>query len=155
MKVENLVETDVLVIGGGMAGSFAAIKAREKGVDVTIVDKGYAGKSGSTPYAFWYVVHNPEWGHDLKPWMDYVNSLGEYLNNRGWTERVFKESYDRYQDMVSYGVEFMLGEDGKPKGYTFPGIPTESFQLKKRVFGQVLRKKAKEIGVKIFDNGEQ
>ncbi|MBW1766840.1 MAG: FAD-binding protein [Deltaproteobacteria bacterium] len=151
MKIENLVETDVLVIGGGMAGSFAAIKAREKGVDVAIVDKGYAGKSGSSPYAFWYVVYNPEWGHDLKPWMDYVNSLGEYLNNRGYTERVFKESYDRYQDMVSYGVEFMLGEDGKPKGYTFPGIPTESFQLKKRVFGQVLRKKAKELGVKIFD----
>jgi succinate dehydrogenase/fumarate reductase flavoprotein subunit len=45
----------------------------------------------------------------------------------------------------------MVGEDGKPKGYTFPGIPTESFQLKKRVFGQVLRKKAKSLGVNIYD----
>lgn len=151
MKIENLIETDVLVIGGGMAGSFAAIKAREKGADVTIVDKGYVGKSGSSPYAFWFVVYNPEWGHDLKPWMDYVNSLGEYLNNRKYTEIVFKESYDRYQDMVSYGVEFMVGEDGKPMGYTFPGIPTESFQLKKRVFVQVLRKQAKSLGVNVFD----
>jgi succinate dehydrogenase/fumarate reductase flavoprotein subunit len=151
MKIENLVETEVLVIGGGMAGLFAAIKAREKGVDVAIVDKGYTGKSGSSPYAFWYVVYNPDWGHDLQPWLDYVNSLGEYLNNRRFTEIVFAESYERYRDLVSYGVEFMLGEDGKPKAYRFPGIPTESFQLKKRVFGQVLRKKAKELGVEIFD----
>ena len=45
MKIENLAETDVLVIGGGMAGLFAAIKAREKGVDVAIIDKGFVGKS--------------------------------------------------------------------------------------------------------------
>ena len=151
MDPEDLRETDVLVIGGGMAGLFAAIKAKEKGVDVTIVDKGYAGKSGSSPYAFWYVVYDPERGHDLKAWMDYVNSLGEYLNNRAFTEIVFRESRDRYHDLLSYGVEFMLGPDGRPKGYTFPGIPTESSQLKKRVCGQVLRRKARSLGVKIFD----
>jgi len=38
MPLENVVETDVLVIGGGMAGCFAAIKAKEQGVDVTLVD---------------------------------------------------------------------------------------------------------------------
>jgi len=35
MPVENVVETDVLVIGGGMAGCFAAIKAKEQGLNVT------------------------------------------------------------------------------------------------------------------------
>jgi succinate dehydrogenase/fumarate reductase flavoprotein subunit len=48
MSVEHVVETDVLIIGGGIAGLFAAIKPREQGLDVTIVDKGYAGKSGSS-----------------------------------------------------------------------------------------------------------
>jgi len=151
MTAQDVHETDVLVIGGGMAGLFTAIKASERGVNVTLVDKGYAGKSGSTPYGFWYVVYNPEWGHDLATWMTYVNSLGEYLNNREWTEIAFKESYARYQDLVSYGVEFLKGKDGKPKPYSFPGIPTESFQLKKRVFGQNLRKKSRSLGVKIMD----
>jgi len=32
MPSENLVETDVLVIGGGIAGCFAAIKARGQGL---------------------------------------------------------------------------------------------------------------------------
>ena len=46
---EHVVETDVLVIGGGMAGVFAAVKAREEGAVVTLVDKGYVGKSGARP----------------------------------------------------------------------------------------------------------
>ena len=32
MSLENVIETDVLVIGGGQAGFFAAIKAKEQGV---------------------------------------------------------------------------------------------------------------------------
>ncbi len=33
---EEVVETDVLVVGGGSAGTFAAAKAKEQGVDVII-----------------------------------------------------------------------------------------------------------------------
>jgi succinate dehydrogenase/fumarate reductase flavoprotein subunit len=38
MPSENLIETDVLIIGGGISGLFAAIKAREQGKKVTLVD---------------------------------------------------------------------------------------------------------------------
>jgi succinate dehydrogenase/fumarate reductase flavoprotein subunit len=34
---ERYITTDVLVIGGGMAGMFAAIKAKEQGLDVTLL----------------------------------------------------------------------------------------------------------------------
>jgi adenylylsulfate reductase subunit A len=41
------VETDVLVIGGGLAGCMAAIKAsEEEGVRVTLVDKSNTIRSG-------------------------------------------------------------------------------------------------------------
>ena len=43
-----VVKTDVLVVGAGQAGFFAAIKAAEQGAKVTLVDKGYAGKSGQS-----------------------------------------------------------------------------------------------------------
>jgi succinate dehydrogenase/fumarate reductase flavoprotein subunit len=42
VQAETVIETDVLVIGGGIAGCFAAMKARDKGVDVTLVDKATA-----------------------------------------------------------------------------------------------------------------
>ena len=56
MSQEKVIDTDVLVIGGGMAGCFAAIKAREQGVGVLLVDKGYTGKSGQTPFASHFSV---------------------------------------------------------------------------------------------------
>ena len=33
MSIENVLETDVLVIGGGIAGCFSAIKAKEQGME--------------------------------------------------------------------------------------------------------------------------
>ena len=43
---EVTVESDVLVIGGGLAGCRAAIAARQKGASVTVVDRGFAKRSG-------------------------------------------------------------------------------------------------------------
>ena len=86
MSLGNVVETDVLVIGGGIAGCFAAIKAKEQEVDVFLVDKGYVSKSGETPFAGNTAVFRPEWGHKLDAWMDQVNTIGEYINNREWNE---------------------------------------------------------------------
>ena len=40
--MDRIFDTDVLVIGGGQAGFFAAMKAQEQNVKVTMVDKGYA-----------------------------------------------------------------------------------------------------------------
>ena len=151
MAAENVFESDVLVIGGGMAGLFAAIKAKEQGANVILVDKGYAGKSGSTPYAFFFAVFNPAWGHKMDAWMDHVNVIGEYVNNQEWTEIVFNDSYDRFQELLAWGVEFQKDKNGEIKISRFPGIDTESFQVKKRVFGNVIRKQAVKVGVKILD----
>ncbi len=59
---EEIVETDVLVIGGGIAGTFAAIKAKEKGLDVTLVDKGHVGRSGKSPWLGAFTVYDPSRG---------------------------------------------------------------------------------------------
>jgi len=43
----ELIETDVLIVGGGLAGNNAAIGAAEKGVKVLIVDKGSIERCGA------------------------------------------------------------------------------------------------------------
>ena len=40
------LQCDVAVVGGGPAGTFAAVKAAENGARVILLDKGYVGKSG-------------------------------------------------------------------------------------------------------------
>ena len=56
MRLEDLgtvVETDVLIIGGGIAGLFAAITAKdtEPTLEVLLVDKCQPGASGASAYA--------------------------------------------------------------------------------------------------------
>ncbi len=50
---------DVLIVGGGLAGTWAAIAAAREGVKVILVDKGYCGTSGVTATAgpgHWWVA---------------------------------------------------------------------------------------------------
>ncbi len=162
MSLENVVETDVLVIGGGIAGCFAAIKAREQGLNVTIVDKGYAGKSGSSIAAGgWWMVFNPEWGHHLDASMNFASMRSEYINNRQWSEIFLKESWATYQDLISWGVEFPV-ETEKRKDYwktyltglraaTATSQPIGQIPLRHRKTSPVLRKQAEKVGVKILD----
>ena len=49
--LEKEYETDVLVIGSGMAGLFASVKAHDAGAKVMMVSKGRLGSSGQTPFA--------------------------------------------------------------------------------------------------------
>jgi len=39
-------EADVLVIGGGLSGTWAAVAAAREGASVILADKGYCGTSG-------------------------------------------------------------------------------------------------------------
>ena len=54
--------TDVLVLGGGPAAAWSAISAREAGVDVVMVDKGWCGTSGVAAAAgigHWFLPPDP------------------------------------------------------------------------------------------------
>ncbi|MBI4320140.1 MAG: FAD-binding protein [Chloroflexi bacterium] len=44
---DRVIDTDVLIAGGGLAGLNAAIAAREQGAEVLVVDKGSLARSGS------------------------------------------------------------------------------------------------------------
>ena len=48
---EKMIETDVLVVGGGGAGFRAAIGAREAGVKALLLSKGPLARCGATPMA--------------------------------------------------------------------------------------------------------
>ena len=102
--MDRTIQTDVLVIGGGQAGFFAAMKAQEQGVKVTMVDKGYAGKSGQSQNITCMIYFDPE-KNDLAKWMEEGPLADEYLENRDWVEVVYRESKDRWDDMAKWGMK--------------------------------------------------
>jgi succinate dehydrogenase/fumarate reductase flavoprotein subunit len=100
--------TDILVIGGGMAGVFAAIAAKAQGLNVTLVDKGTVGRSGSTPWANTFSVFDEAEGHDRDEWISDVSTSSDYVNNLDWLDQLMNESKDRWEDITAWGL---LDED--------------------------------------------
>ncbi len=149
--ITRSMEADVLVIGGGLAGCTAAIHARARGASVILVDKGYVGKSGQTPFAGSYCVFNPEWGDDLEAWMDQINTYSDHLNNRVWTELCFKESHARFEELSAWGVRFEQDPSGRLRRGGTPLGPCRALSMEVREPSMILRRKVLESGTTVLD----
>jgi succinate dehydrogenase/fumarate reductase flavoprotein subunit len=99
------IDTDVLVIGGGYAGAFAAVEARKAGRTVVLVDKGTVGRSGMTPWANGFNVFDESAGDDRHTMAAGVASASEYLNNPDWLELQFSDSKARWDDLTEWGFQ--------------------------------------------------
>jgi succinate dehydrogenase/fumarate reductase flavoprotein subunit len=101
---QELRETDVLVIGGGMAALFAAVKAHDAGAKVTMVSKGRLGSSGLTPFAkgiFSYDKSNASMSID--DFVAQVSASAIGTNNPVFTRQMAEHSYDRVQELKAWG----------------------------------------------------
>ena len=104
MISETILETDILVIGGGMAAVFAAIKSKQQGLDVILVDKGSVGRSGLTPFARGFHYFNEEALGKKEDFMDGSCIFGEYLNHRTYLEGYCDRSKGAKEDLESWGL---------------------------------------------------
>ena len=96
--------TDVLVIGGGMAGLFAAVKAHDAGARVLLVSKGRLGSSGQTPFAKGIFAYDP--AKETMSLDDFVaavsrSSLG--TNNSTYTRQMAAHSLARVEELREWG----------------------------------------------------
>ncbi len=108
IKVDELSlqenETDVLVIGGGMAGLFAAVKAHDAGARVMLVSKGRLGSSGETPFAkgiFAYDATKEKLSID--EFVDSVSRSALGTNNPVYTRQMAEQSLARVNELKEWG----------------------------------------------------
>ncbi len=98
------LKTDVLVIGGGMAGLFAAIKAHDAGAKTMMVSKGRLGSSGQTPFAkgiFEFDANTSKYTID-----EFVEAVGKSAlgtNNPVYTRQVAEHSKARIEELRQWG----------------------------------------------------
>ncbi|MDV7086253.1 FAD-binding protein [Rhodococcus opacus] len=138
------LSTDVLVIGGGPAGTWAALRARQSGADVVLVDKGYCGTSGATAPSgtgVWYVDPDPSARAKAKASRD---ALGGHLADHHWMDRVLDQTYANMN---------LLAEEGR---YPFPVDPDTGRQIRTGLQGpeymRRMRAWVKKAGVRILDH---
>lgn len=104
---------DVLVIGGGPAGCWAAITAAEHGASVVLVDKGYCGTSGATASAgtgVWYVEPDADAREGA---IQSREALGGWLVDRRWMHRVLDTTYQQMNRLAEWGYPFPVNGEGK------------------------------------------
>ena len=164
---EERISCDVLVLGGGMAGCYAAIAAARRDASVVLMEKGAAVRSGSAGSGFdhWETAcTNP--GSRVTPeeiaeaFIDeqggYSNGIAQYICCR--------EGWDRLLDMESFGGKIRDTED-EFAGADFRDDETKlmyAYDYRNRytlrvwgtTFKPALRKELSRLGVKVYDYTE-
>jgi succinate dehydrogenase/fumarate reductase flavoprotein subunit len=123
---EEVIDSEVLVLGGGLAGCFAAIAAARRGKKVTLVEKGAIIRSGAAGSGFdhWEsCCTNPcsrvtpkEIAEAYIREQDYYsNGIAHYIECR--------EGYDRLLDMESFGGK-IRDTEGEFRGAEFRDAET-------------------------------
>jgi succinate dehydrogenase/fumarate reductase flavoprotein subunit len=110
------LETDVLVIGGSLSGSWAAIAAVQEGASVIVAEKGYAGASG--PIAAGSVgayFIKPDDPIQRDAMVNARMALAFGLADSRWGERILDQSYRNLEQMAQWGYKWPRIKDGREK----------------------------------------
>jgi succinate dehydrogenase/fumarate reductase flavoprotein subunit len=126
-------EADVLVLGGGPAGTWAAWNAASAGARVVLADKGYCGTSGAalSGVTHWYVEPDRRDAAIASR----SETTGGLHENR-WMARVLDQTYRNLNMMAEWDFPFPMDDQGRPYRKTLQG--PEYLKLMRR---QVLRAK--------------
>ena len=111
---EQVVETDIAIIGGGIAGCWAAITAARNGAKVVMLDKADVKRSGlgGPGCDHWCnVPANPHSRVDPDEWaIEEMNSLGDFSNGIG-IEIQCREDYDTLLELEQMGGKIRDTDD--------------------------------------------
>ena len=118
---ERIIETDVLVVGGGGAGFRTAIAARETGVRVMLVSKGPLARCGATPMAGADFTLDglslsrmgfPGEPKDTKgKFFNDIVTQGFYLNNQKLVEQYIGSAPARLKELLEWGMKVDSSEE--------------------------------------------
>ena len=112
MKSANfqMIEADVVVLGGGLAGCWAALAAKERTCRVILVDKAMVARSGCSTFAAG-VMLAPLSDDNLEEWAREIVENGEFMNDQKWVVTLLNEQMGRLADMQGWGFPFEMGAD--------------------------------------------
>lgn len=141
MQDELRLHADVLVVGGSLAGTWAAAGAAKAGAAVILVDKGFCGTSGVAAHAgpgHWWVPPDRE-ARDAAIERQLDKSRG--LGDAEWMERVLETTWETLPRLSGY-YEFPRDDHGQVVYRALRGPE----------YLRALRRLIEDLGVTVLDH---
>lgn len=108
LKPDKTLDSEVLIVGGGIAGCMAALRAKEllgEEKTVVLIDKGFVSRSGQSPLAAGILTaFNPD-EDDLEKWLEELIAWGEYLNDQEWCRKFLLDSWPMVKRIDGWAKE--------------------------------------------------
>jgi succinate dehydrogenase/fumarate reductase flavoprotein subunit len=157
LLVDEVVKTDILIVGSEGAGARAAIEAAGRGASVIVTTKGVIGKSGATVTADADIDVDSRSCREIfglpgdpndspEKFMEDVIVEGEYLGDQNLIEIHCKEAPLRTKELVDWGakIDYLTKAPGHryPRGIWIPG--TE--------FARVLTKEIAKRNIRLIEH---
>jgi succinate dehydrogenase / fumarate reductase flavoprotein subunit len=153
------ISTDVLVLGAGGAGMCAALKARESGADVLMVDKCGIGWNGQVPIGGGILAY--VYPANVDRWVERVTRESHFFNNQEWTHAFGSRMHQSTLDLADMGLTY-LKKDGEidilswgPTKVTLFDAPKSLVALKKTAAARGIKMMDKIFVVDLLKNGDQ
>ena len=155
---EELVETDVLCVGGGIAGLMAAIRARELGAKVIVAEKGnalHSGRGRAGNDHFWCYIPEVH-GTDMELFLkECLKGPKLKLMQAGTSMKVLRTFLERSFEIVklwdSWGIPMKYQGRWEFAGHSFPGDVLTHLKYAGLKQKRVLTEKALEKGAEIMN----
>jgi Succinate dehydrogenase/fumarate reductase, flavoprotein subunit len=140
-SAEIRLTADVLVLGGGPSGAWAAWSAAKQGAKVILADKGYLGTSGATAPGGTNLLYLPPDQAKRDAAVEDRLKGGGYLSEADWIYRVMEQVYINMELVAEWGYPFPKDADGNVSKAHLHG--PEYMHLMRRVVAKA--------GVRILD----
>jgi len=150
-KLGKIETADLLIIGGGIGGLAAAIRAKEEypDIDVLMVDKqtiGWAGKATKIGGVLAFLAADG----NVDKFIDFqVKTAGSYINDQKSLEKYVRSTYRALEQLSEWGVNIAKTPDGKFVAIKNAFAPEYSMTFIDIDMMQPLMKRARKLGIRI------
>lgn len=145
------LECDVLVVGGGLAGCWAALRAKELVPRVILVDIARVSRSGKSSFSGAGILA-PDSSDDLDAWQKEIVEKGQYLGDQDWVRVMLEDQPARLKDMGQWGMKFEFDKKGQVlRHFGLNHTNTKIITVDSLEMMEVMRKRLEDMGVAFLE----